>query len=452
MPTVRSIGSRLELFVDDWLIERMSGVNLRMHHPVPQEVALEFDRPWEGLVSYDPVVMQESGRYRLWYRGCGPEWEDQVTAYAESDDGIHWQRPNLEIFEHEGSRQNNVVLLGSMAKALCVFKDGNPATPDAEIYKAIGLGPKTGKRDRLRGFTSPDGLRWQVLDQDPILIAPDDPWPIFDSHNVAFWDILTRQYVIYARGWIPPGVRSIRRSVSPDFRNWSEPEFIDMGDAPTEHLYKNACIQYFRAPHHYLMFPKRFVPDRKSREDWESGLSESVFMSSRDGVHWDRRFMEAFLRPGLDSDNWTDRNMYIGVGIVPTGPAELSIYFVEHYRHPSNRLRRGTLRSDGFVSVNAPWSGGEFVTRPLRFQGEELVINYATSVAGSLRIEIQDAEGRPLPGYLLSESLELYGDAIERVVAWQDGSDVGALAGRPIRLRFVMKDADLFAMQFRRAS
>ena len=137
------------------------------------------------------------------------------------------------------------------------------------------------------------------------------------------------------RGWIPPGIRTIRRSVSDDFRYWSEPEFIDLGDSPTEHLYKNACTQYFRAPHIYLMFPKRFVPDRKFHEDWKAnGLSESVFMTSRDGVDWDRRFMEPFLCLGSDLDNWTDRNLYIGVGVVPTGPAEMSVYFMEHYRRP----------------------------------------------------------------------------------------------------------------------
>ena len=449
MQPVRNIGSRLELFLDDWLIDQMSGVSLRMHHPAPRETALEFDRPWEGAFSYDPVVMKEDGRFRLWYRGCGPEWEGQVTAYAESEDGVHWRRPSLGIFEHKGSRENNIVLQGSMAKALCVFRDGNPAAPASEAYKAIGLGPKTGKRDILRGFTSPDGLHWNLLDRDPIIVAPDDAWPFFDSHNVAFWDCLECEYVIYARGWNPPGVRSIRRSVSPDFREWSEPEPIDMGDGPAEHLYKNACTQYFRAPHHYLMFPKRFQPDRKAREDWETGLSESVFMSSRDGIHWDRRFMEAFLRPGPDPDNWTDRNMYIGVGVVPTGPAEMSIYYMEHYRHPSIRLRRGTLRTDGFVSVNAPWSGGEFVTKPLTFQGEELAINYASSVAGEVRAEIQDAEGRPLEGYRVSDCAEIYGDEVERVVAWQEGTDVSALAGKPIRLRFAMKDADLFAIQFR---
>ena len=446
----RALGSRLELFVDDWLIDRMNELRLELHPPIPREVALVFDRPWEGPESYDPVVIKEGERYRMWYRACGEVWEDQCTAYAESDDGIHWSRPNLGIHAFEGSRDNNIVLEKGNAKALCVFRDRSPEAPSGELYKAIGIGPRVDGRSTLRGFTSPDGLHWNLLDRDPILVAPDDPWPMFDSHNIAFWDPNLGQYAIYARGWLPPGVRTIRRSVSADFRQWSDLEFIDLGRTPAEHLYKNSCAPYFRAPHIYLMFPKRFVKDRKFHPDWKvNGISEAVFMSSRDGKHWDRRFMEAFLRPGPDPNNWTDRNIYIGPGIVPTGPAELSLYYVEHYRHPSARLRRATLRTDGFCSVRAPYAGGELVTHPLTFAGDELVVNYSTSAVGSLRVEIQDVSGRPLDGYGLSQCPEIYGDQIERAVAWQQGADVSALAGRPVRLRFVLRDADLYALQFR---
>lgn len=448
MLEVRNIGSRRELFVDDWLIDTLQGVSLRLHHPAPQEIALAFDRAWEGPVSYDQVVMLEDGRYRLWYRGGGDD--DQRTAYAESSDGIHWQRPHVGIFEHKGSRDNNIVIESTTALAVCVFRDDNPATPDAERYKAIGIGTPLGDRQTLHGLSSPDGIHWQRLEQDPLVVAPDDERPWFDTHNVAFWDALQGQYTIYARGWLESGERSIRRTTSPDFRTWSDFEWIDMGDAPAEHLYKNACTQYFRAPHLYLMFPKRFLPERIFDPNWpHPGLSDTVFMSSRDGLHWDRRFMEAFVRPGLDAENWNERNMYAGVGVVPTSPNEMSMYYLEHFRHPSAHLRRATLRTDGFVSVNAPYAGGELVTRPLTFTGDELVINYATSAAGSVRVEIQDEQGHPLEGHELAQSQEIFGDQIERTVAWQEQSDVGSLAGRPARLRFVMQDADLYAIQFR---
>lgn len=109
-PEAREIGSRLELFVDDWLIETMKGVELKLHRPVPQEVVLQFDRSWEGPLSYAPAYLKEGDRYRLWYRGGGV-WDgiradrrpEPWTCYAESGDGIHWGRPVLGIYETRGS-------------------------------------------------------------------------------------------------------------------------------------------------------------------------------------------------------------------------------------------------------------------------------------------------------------------------------------------------------------
>ena len=297
-----------------------------------------------------------------------------------------------------------------------------------------------------------------------MLIAPDDGWPMFDSTNVAFWDEVQGQYVAYMRGWfhgrgrVPSGhnggVRSIRRSVSPDFRTWTTPEFIDMGDSEPEHLYTNAATPYFRAPHIYLMFPRRFIVGRKLRDDWaEDGLSDAVFMSSRDGVHWDRRFMEPLIPTGRDIDDWTDRSLTPGVGLVPTGADEMSIYYKEHNRLPTVRMRRGVFRTDGIVSLYSTYSGGEFVTHPLIFEGDELVLNYATSAAGSIRVEVQDAYGAPVPGRSLADCDEIFGDDIERVVTWRGDPNVGDLAGRPVRLRVMSANyADFYSVRFRRSS
>jgi hypothetical protein len=107
------------------------------------------------------------------------------------------------------------------------------------------------------------------------------------------------------------------------------------------------------------------------------------------------------------------------------------------------------LRTDGFASVHAGYRAGEMLTHPLRFRGTRLRLNLATSAAGSIRVEIQDESGRPLDGFRLSEATNLVGDQLDRVVSWKSGDSVASLAGRAIRLRFVMQDADLFALQFR---
>ncbi len=444
------IGSRLELFVDEWLIERMDDLSLKIHPPVPREVAVEFDQPWGSLKSFDPHVVLDKDVYKLWYIGHRNNPDPECVCYAESNDGINWKRPSLGICDFEGSTDNNIVFRGNTAMGVSIFLDENPLTPSSERYKALGRGLTSEGSQTLRGLVSPDGINWTVVEPDLTVASPEEKWQAGDTHQSVFWDSDLGLYVSCLRGSMPPGVRSIRRSISKDFQSWSAPELINLGTSPTEHLYTNACTPYFRAPHIRLMFPLRYVEGRKVHKDWKvDAISDAVFMTSRDGVHWDRRFMEAFLRPGLDSENWTDHNLFIGAGVVPTGPAEISVYFVEHHAHPSARLRRGVLRTDGFVSVNAPYSGGEFSTKPLIFDGSELFLNYATSAIGSIRVEIQDCEGVALNGYQLSESIEMFGDEIEAGVSWRGGGDIRDLARQPVRVRFVMKDADLYSLRFK---
>lgn len=184
----------------------------------------------------------------------------------------------------------------------------------------------------------------------------------------------------------------------------------------------------------------------------EHEISDAVFMSSRDGVHFDRRFMEAWIRPGPDPErkSWIHGNTEPVLGILETAPGELSVYWIENVGQlgTAAQLRRGTLRTDGFVSVHADYTGGELVTKPITFEGKELVMNFSTSAVGSVRVEIQNSEGKPLEGFTLADAPPIYGDAIEQAVCWKGGSDVSKLAGKSVRLRFVMKDADLYALRF----
>jgi hypothetical protein len=180
-----------------------------------------------------------------------------------------------------------------------------------------------------------------------------------------------------------------------------------------------------------------------------------MFMSSRDGSKFNI-WPESFIRPGIQRPgSWFYGDNYQNWGIVETrshlqgAPNELSFYVSEAGRQENgNRLRRYTLRIDGFVSVNAPLAGGELVTKPLRFEGNQLEINFSTSAAGSVRVEIQDANGDPIPGFTLADCNEQFGDEIDRVVSWKQGTDLSALSGKPLRLRVELKDADLYSFQF----
>ena len=162
--------------------------------------------------------------------------------------------------------------------------------------------------------------------------------------------------------------------------------------------------------------------------------------------------MEPLIPTGRDIDDWTDRSTTPGVGLVPTGPDEMSIYYKEHNRLPTVRMRRGVFRTDGIVSLYSSYRGGEFVTYPLTFEGDQLVLNYATSAAGSVRAEMQDAHGAPLPGRALTDCDEIFGDDIKRVVSWRGDANVDDLAGHPVRLRVTSANyADFYSVRFRRS-
>ena len=462
-PAVIDIGSRRELFVDEALIDRLNGAELRLHHPVPREKAVTFgDKPCEGPGSAYVTVFKDGDVFRMYFRGL--RYDDkkklihQHTCYAESKDGIRWTRPDLGLYEYNGSKNNNIVWQGVGVHNFSPFKDTNPARRPGEEYKAVGIMDMS---VGLFAFKSPDGIHWSMLQKEPIIAHGS-----FDSHNVAFWDRLRKEYVCYSRITLPrpdrgtrreeQEERAIQRCVSKDFLTWTEPVLLRYGEGtPDEQLYTNGIQVYPRAPHLFVGFPNRFMPLRKRvAEHPKLGVSGGLFMSSRDGLHW-RRWREEFIRPGLHQGRWVDRVNMQALGLLFTKSGmtdqadEISMYARESAGGKQVGLRRYTLRVDGFVSVYAKMAGGEMVTKPLVFQGRQLAMNYSTSTAGSVRVEIQDEKGAPIEGYALGQCPPIYGDAIEEAVKWRGGSDVSKFAGKPIRLRFELKDADLYSIRFR---
>ncbi len=127
---------------------------------------------------------------------------------------------------------------------------------------------------------------------------------------------------------------------------------------------------------------------------------------------------------------------------------ELLVYGSEaYYEGPNSRLRYFTYRVDGFVSVSAGDVGGELLTKSLTFSGKSLVLNYATK-DGSLRVELQSPDGKPLPGFTLADCKPLAGDEIRQTVEWRSGADISGVADKPVRLRFSLQNADVYSLQF----
>ena len=461
-----NIGTDRQLFVDAYWIAESKGVERRLHEPDRRDPVIEKDYPWEAGFVGSLTTAFDGEKYRMWYlcedaRVIGVAGVNyHRKAYAESEDGINWTKPFLRQEEFQGSRENNLFSPDPGVPNI----DLNPDAREDERFKGFRVMGQ-GWGHAIHAMVSPDGINWRKMRDEPILtVSP------FDTKNLFFWDKWTGQYRGYTRGVankdpnVDPasvrhmrghefigGVRWIRHATSQDFRTWTPLQDIDTGGTPYEHLYTNDCWAYDRAPGTYLMFPSRFVAHRMPDPDWYEGpgVNDIVFMSSRDGVHFDRSFMEAFMRPGLDRRNWHERGIYFQHGIYQTSPTELTMYVCENLKTPGVHVRRYTLRPDGFVSVNAGYAGGEVTTRPFVFEGDQLELNYSTSAVGTLRVEIQDANGNAIPGYGLDDCPEMFADEIEGVVRWQQGGDVGRLAGSPIRLRFSLNDADLYAFKFR---
>ncbi len=460
---VIEINTRLALFADDYLIDEMNGAELRLHHPKREGVALKFDKPWEGGLCGYVTVIHDNETYRMYYRGLPVVYSDddarEVTCYAESPNGIDWTKPDLGIYEIDGTRDNNIILInaGSVTHNFSPFLDTRPGVPESERYKAVGGNEKSG----LIAYISPDGIHWKKLREEPIITDGK-----FDSQNVIFWSRHEKQYICYFRTWTKTGYsgyRSVSRVTSKDFVHWSQPVEMDFGDTPREHIYTNQTAPYFRAPHIYISTAARFLPNKQALTNEQierlnlknptnyrnivSGCSDTVLMTSRGGNRYTRTFMKAFIRPGNDPHDWTARANYPALNVVPVSDRKMALYVQRNYGQPTHYLERLSLRTDGFISLHGGYEGGEAITKPVKMSGSELVLNYASSAAGSIQVELLDEDKHPLDGYRLEDCDLIAGDQIERVVTWNGNSNLNELQ-QPIRLRFVLKDADIYSMRF----
>jgi hypothetical protein len=345
-------------------------------------------------------VLQDGDVYRMWYRGhryiidTPPlrQAQGEVVCYAESKDGIHWEKPKLGLFEFNGSKDNNIVWLGGPeAHNFAPFLDRNPACPKEQRFKAIG-GTITSKG--LLTFYSEDGIHWHRLSETPVVTEG-----AFDSHNTCFWDAQENRYTMYVRYFSEAefkGLRSIGVAFSKDFTTWTKPVGLTYPDSPPQQMYTNQIGPYYRAPQVLFGIPTRYVHrplteyakrlepvktraqfvDSVSHIDAYTGaeITDGVFMTSRDGLAF-HRWDEAFLRPGPQSlGRWIYGDNYQAYGLLETNasrehaPREISLFFDEGaWRDDQHLLRRYTIRrvpiktwptlpaSAGFCQYHGRW-------------------------------------------------------------------------------------------------
>jgi len=467
------VNSWRQLFIDDLLIEYSNRVSLRINQPLKTGPVLHAEKPWEShRVGAYGTVMKDDALYKMWYDTID-EKGNIFHCYAISTDGIHWEKPNLGLVDYHGSKNNNILPLPPCGT---VFID--PTAPLSQRYKYVTYGH--GGRGFLgeygiRVWWSEDGLRWK----------PNSDYALpfnADTQNQAFWDERIGKYVAYLRAWHP--MRCVARVEMEDIlKPWPyEPrEDLSYGTenpsswpVPTTELpivfkyddfdlenvdhYNPCVVKYPYARDVYYMFPSAYLhfpepPLGKRRND---GLLDIQLATSRDGIEWNRLNRDTYIRLGKMGE-MDSGMMYMFVGMIRDGD-DLWMYYAGYdYTHGIHDLEtmrytgaifRVVQRLDGFTSYDADSKGGELITKPIIFTGSRLTLNVDTSATGEVKVEIQDEDGKSITNFDLNSCEPIHANECSKVVKWKHGVDVSNLSGKPIRLRFLMRNTKLYAFQF----
>ncbi|MAT13707.1 MAG: hypothetical protein CMJ46_00370 [Planctomyces sp.] len=468
---VIDIGTTKQLFVDRKLIASDRDIELVMHRPRRDgRVLIEADQAWEagGRIAVYSSVLRENGKTRIWYdlltpTGAGPYDHNRRVCYAESDDGLHFEKPRLGLHEVNGSKANNVVLPGVIG-GCAVWID--PQADPAHRYKTQ---TKVYPSGQFHMHSSPDGLNWTKFGR---LEPGPGGW---DTQSIVFWDPAMERYALFTRYWADNDnragrYRTVRRLESDDLINWDSQTIVlrpDENDLATyEPRTPQPPVDYygadvFRYEDVYLMLAQAFWhwnlrPDRDR-------LGPSTFdvrlAVSRDGKTFERvGEWNPFLSLGSEG-SFDSRAVWAMPDPVRMGD-ELWIYYVGTNRdhdgivdptgggEPLSGISRAVLRLDGFVSAHAGYQGGQLTTPPIRFDGSKLELNVDTGGGGSVLVEVLDEKGQPLPGYSHEDAVPVVGNSVAMPVTWRGHTDVSDIAGRPIQLRFHLQDCHLYAFQF----
>ena len=481
-----------EFFWDDYLIDtENTTAEHQILHPHRIDQCFTFDQGYEPLSMAYPCIVKDDHGYKMYYLTSYPVLPDQripraYEAVLESSDGIHWTRPHLGLFEHPELEQNNVVV-NYINDGLCVFYDTNPNCAPNEKYKAVGqMLRKDGDNyiRELHSRTSADGYHFT----EARLVTDKGS---FDSLNTVFWK--DGRYVCYMRHLRSAHngrgmVRDVSVIYSEDFQTWTDPKPLTYRDSEDYQMYTNNIFPYPRGPQRLIGLPLRYV----ERSEWTPNCDElgshaikqeamerssprvgiavtdSLFMTSRDGEDW-TRYTSAFMEPELeDEHNWIYGDTELAYQLIDSGGNNYYLYTTDYtltQNHPK-KLARYEIRKDGFACMAAGAAQQEILTKPFTFTGSTLHLNVQTTAAGSVYVEVLTPEGKPLT----PPSVEVYGNSIDRpvhfVAAHDNRSaqhntdeipnnhsqsteiDLSAYADQPIRLRFKLREARLYSLWF----
>ena len=480
------IGNRKQLFLDDLLVDEASRISRFMYRPdkYPGNPILTAAEPWEmgknrrGIVAGVEITGQtvlydeQEGIFKMWYLGW--MWENGLRpwCYATSKNGYDWSRPDLGIYEYEGSKRNNIMFAATDPNYFNVFKD--PRDPDPKrLYKAQGEveGPISNTTGGAINAYSPDGIHWTEHPDNPVVNHGAN---FADASTVLGWDPKREKYVGYFRPGHPLAheidgigrhrhIRTIGYSESDDFENWTPTRIMLAPD----HL--------SRADHQFMQFTAGIYGDfyvgflmlhQTHEQTWETFL-----LSSRDGFNW----------------TWVDRHVpFLSYGelgnydagyMTPSGPilhnGTIWVYYgafrgahgydpVKRGRaagdQPNMTIALATLDEDRWAGLLAGPNQALLVTKPLIFKGTRLKLDIQASTPHGkpgkipnfdecyVRAAVSDQSGMPIDGFSFDRSTNIRDTGVHEV-SWE-GMDLRRLEGETVRLRLEMRNCCLCSFQF----
>lgn len=431
---------------------------------------LVADQPWESTINW-LTILHEDGRFRCWYESFLPK-EDagtvhqvfdteremkvggSVLCYAESEDGVHWEKPSLNICSFRGATDNNIV--SPYGNSTAVFRDDS--APAAERYKCFHWSEladasengTAGSKYGLYGAVSPDGYRWTLL--------PDPLFRYFhDTQNVGCWDPDSKKYIAYLRGHF--GGRAISRSETDDFRHWPAAEILlcpGAQDEPSADYYTNGFTWYPGDPSLKFFFCAVY--------HHHSDLVDVRLAVSHDGKAFNWVSQDPIIEIG-NPGAWDSGSIYACPNLVhlPDGGLALPYHgnemthnefypaFYEEYPEGRSGYAWATWEDGRLAGIEAS-DHGEFFTKPAPFEADHIEINARTTKVGRIDVAVWEAISgfcsRPLDGYTFEDHIPFTGDTTWTSCRWKGKRDLSELKDKNIQLHIRMSSAKIFGYRY----
>jgi hypothetical protein len=448
-PAVIPIDVGRQLFVDDFLIEHTT-LKRTFHRAAehPDNPVVRPDKPWEqkgrgpmAMVFSDGVWYDPKDRlFKMWYMGG----YDVCTCYAFSEDGVRWTKPELDLVKgtnivQPAGRDSSTVWLDHAEK------DGKRRY---KMFRSHAEGARFG----LSVYFSPDGVHWgeRVLrtgsngDRTTVFYNPFRRVWVYSLRNTGgprsrrYWEV---KDLLTGPQWTRADEPSLWTGA-----DRLDPERDELKVVPQ--LYNLDCVAY----ESLLLGLFTIWRGDKNIPPGRAKINEVCLGFSRDGFHWHRPDRRAFIGVSERKGDWNWGNVQsAGGGCLVVGD-QLYFYHSGRAGAPGHKEVRdtsastglATLRRDGFASMDAGAEGGTLTTRPVRFTGKHLFVNAATT-SGELTAEVLDERGSPITGYSRADCVPIRADKTLQGVKWKAGSDLSAVAGKPVKFRFHLKDGRLYA-------